>query len=115
MAILVYTTDAEGGFSEADIAGFTEVASVLAPVVEVYNARAVSLAVAEAYLGARTGRRVLEGQITRGDIEAIDAAILVSDIRNWTGLNTRLEPEAALALANRYFEVIAHAVEINGG
>ncbi len=114
-ANLVVTTDAEGGFSDPDIDRVTEIASVLAPIVEVANARQVSLAVAEAYLGARTGRRVLEGQITRGDIERIDAAILVSDIRDWTGLNQRLPAEEALALANRYFEVIAEAVEANDG
>ena len=112
---LVVTTDAAGGFSDPDIERVTEIASVLAPIVEVFGSRRVSLAVAEAYLGPRTGRRVLEGQITRGDIERIDAAILVSDIRDWTGLNNRLPAEAALALANRYFEVIAEAVESNDG
>ena len=113
LATLVVTTDAAGGFSDPDIGRFTEIASFLAPIVEVFSARRVSLAVAEAYLGSRTGRRVLEGRITRGDIETIDAAILVSDIRDWTGLNSRLSAETALALANSYFEVIAEAVESN--
>ena len=114
-ASLVVTTDAASGFSDADIEQVSEIASVLAPIVEVFHSRRVSLAVAEAYLGPRTGRRVLEGQITRGDIERIDAAILVSDIRDWTGLNNRLPAEEALALANRYFEIIAEAVESNEG
>ena len=112
---LVVTTDAAGGLSDPDIERVTEVAAVLAPIVEVFGLRRVSLAVAEAYLGSRTGRRVLEGKITRGDIERIDAAILVSDIRDWTGLNERLPAEEALALANRYFEIIVEAVESNGG
>ena len=114
-ALLVFTTDVAGGFSDADIEGFTQIASVLAPITEVFNSKSVSLAVAEAYLGARTGQRVLNGQITRGDIETTTAAILVSDIRDWTGLNARVAAETALALANRYFEVIAEAVEANGG
>ncbi len=114
-ANLVVTTDREAGFSDPDIERVTEIASVLAPIVEVFNSRQVSLAVAEAYLGARTGRRVLEGRITRGDVERIDAAILVSDIRDWTGLNDRLPAEEALALANRYFEIIAEAVDSHGG
>lgn len=114
-AILVVTTDAKGGFSDLDIARFTEIAAVLAPITEVFGSRNVSVAVAEAYLGPRTGQRVLNGQITRGHIEKISAAVLVSDIRDWTGLNNRLSAEAALALANRYFEVISEAVEANGG
>ena len=114
-ALAVFNTDTPGGFSDKDIDGFTEIAKILAPIIEVFNSRSVSLAVAEAYLGARTGQRVLEGQITRGDIEKIDAAILVSDIRDWTGLNNRVAAETALALANRYFEIIAEAVEAHGG
>ncbi len=114
-AIMTFVTDAAGGFSNRDIKGFTEIASILAPVAEVYKARRVSVAVAEAYLGPRTGKLVLEGRITRGDIEKIDAAILVSDIRDWTGLNDRVPAETAVALANAYFEIVAEAVETNGG
>ena len=114
-AILVVTTDRAGGFSDHDIAGFTRVAAFLAPVVEVISARMVATAVADAYLGPRTGRRVLDGRITRGDVETIDAAVFVSDIRDWTGINNRLGAVDALALANRYFELIAEAVEARGG
>ena len=115
VATLVFATDVAGGFSDPDIEGFTRIASVLAPIAEVFGSKRVSLAVAEAYLGPRTGQRVLDGQITRGHIEKIDAAILVSDIRDWTGLNNRMTAERALALANRYFELVAEAVEANGG
>lgn len=114
-ASLVFNTDADGGFSDADIEGFTEIASVLTPIAEVYSTRRISLAVAEAYLGPRTGRRVLDGQITRGHIETINAAILVSDIRDWTGLNSRMPAGDAVALANSYFEIITQAVEAHGG
>lgn len=114
-ANLVFTTDVTGGFTDADIEKFSEIASVLAPIAEVFNTRRISLAVAEAYLGPRTGRRVLDGQITRGHIDSINAAIMVSDIRDWTGLSNRLPAADALALANTYFEIIAEAVETNDG
>lgn len=115
MAILACSTDRAGGFCDSDMAQITKVASVLAPIAEVFSEKRVSAAVANAYLGARTGQRVLNGQITRGDIEKIRAAILISDIRDWTGLNMSLSGEEALALANRYFEILADAVECNGG
>jgi adenylate cyclase len=114
-AILSMASDADGGLSEADIAAFTRICDVLAPIVEVYRMRHIAAVVAEAYLGQRTGRKVLDGHITRGDIETINAAILVSDIRDWTGLNSRLPADEVLACANRYFEVIAEAVEARGG
>ncbi len=114
-AVLVLVSDATDGFSDGDITGYLKLAALLAPIIEVFANRDVGLAVAEAYLGPRTGRRVLEGQITRGNIEKIDAAILISDIRGWTVLNNRLPAGAALALANRYFEIVVTAVEANGG
>lgn len=112
---VVFVTDRQDGFSNWDIAGFDRLTSALAPVIEVFNVRKISTTVAEAYLGPRTGQRVMSGQITRGDVETITAAVLVSDIRDWTGLNNRLSGEEALALANRYFEIIAEAVEAHEG
>ncbi len=114
-AIMVFNTDAAVGFSDLDIANLTEIASAMAPIVEVISLKHVTRAIAEAYLGPRTGQRVLDGQITRGQIDTITAAILVSDIRDWTGLNDRLGAADALTLANRYFEVVAEAVEAHGG
>ncbi len=114
-ANIVFTTDVAGGFNDTDIDKLTKISAVLAPVAEVFSSKRIALAVAEAYLGPRTGRRVLEGQITRGHIDRINAAIMVSDIRDWTGLSSRVATEDALALANQYFEIIAEAVEANGG
>ena len=114
-ASLVFTSDTAGGFTEHDIDNFSRIAAVLTPVAEVFSTRRISLAVAEAYLGPRTGRRVLDGQITRGHIEHINAAIMVSDIRDWTGLSNRMDVNDALALANAYFDIISGAVEKNGG
>ena len=115
VAIVVFNTDTEGGYTDDDIIQFERLSAFLAPIIEVYSARNVSHAVAHAYLGQRTGQRVLDGQITRGHIENINAAILISDIRNWTGLNNNVSSEKALSLANDYFEVIADAVAGNGG
>ncbi len=112
---LVFVTDAADGFSPTDIVGFDRITAVMAPIAEVLRLKRVSAAVAEAYLGPRTGRRVLDGQITRGHIETIHAAILFSDIRDWTGLNSRLPAETTQAMANRYFEVIVGAVEDQDG
>lgn len=114
-AVLVLVSDSAEGFSDGDVTSYLKLASILAPIVEVFSRRDVAVAVAEAYLGQRTGQRVLDGRITRGDIEKIDAAILISDIRGWTTLNNRLPAEEALALANRYFEIVVEAVEAHGG
>ena len=114
-AIIAYTTVRPGGFDNSDVTQLTRLATMLAPIAEVFSEKRVSRAVTQAYLGNRTGQRVLNGQIRRGDIEQIEAAILMSDIRDWTGWNTRVSGEEALAMANRYFDVICDAIEDNGG
>lgn len=113
--IPVFVTCRAGGFTDADIAAFHRISETLAPIAEVYCLQIISAAVAEAYLGRRSGRRVLSGQITRGHIDTLQSAILISDIRGWTTLNARLGAAAALALANRYFGIMGAAVEDHGG
>lgn len=114
-AILVVVSDRPEGFSDHDVTCLEEVAKAFAPIAEVQNLKHISEAVAKAYLGPRTGPQVLEGKITRGDVETVEAAVLVSDLRGWTDLNSRLGPEAAMEHANRYFEILSQAVESNGG
>ncbi|MEL7093617.1 MAG: adenylate/guanylate cyclase domain-containing protein [Pseudomonadota bacterium] len=102
-------------FSDDDIELLDTVADVLGPVVEAWTHHHLATAIATSYLGPRTGRRVLDGQITRGDIETTEAAILFSDIRGWTALNAAESPDSVLSIANRYFEVMSDAIDANNG
>ncbi|MGI9367643.1 MAG: adenylate/guanylate cyclase domain-containing protein [Ruegeria sp.] len=113
--ILVVATDRPGGFDDADIDGIQILSMALAPLAEVHRLKTLSSAVTAAYLGERTGQRVLGGQITRGHIDAIEAAILFSDIRGWTDLNAKYPVEQTVELANRYFELIDQSVTAHGG
>ncbi|MFL4468862.1 adenylate/guanylate cyclase domain-containing protein [Tateyamaria armeniaca] len=112
--MVIFVADGPG-FSDDDIALLDTLSDVLAPVVEAHRHDHLATAIATSYLGPRTGRRVLEGQITRGDIETIEAAILFSDIRGWTALNATRPAGEALEIANRYFEVISDAVDSHDG
>lgn len=112
--IIIFAADGPG-FSEEDIALLDIISEVLAPVVEAQRHDHMANAIATSYLGPRTGQHVLDGQITRGDIEQIEAAILFSDIRGWTALNATQPAEQALDVANRYFEVMSDAIDNNGG
>ncbi|WP_299044174.1 adenylate/guanylate cyclase domain-containing protein [uncultured Tateyamaria sp.] len=113
--VVAYGTAHPKGFTDHDIAQMTRLADALAPVIESYAQHYKATAIAKSYLGPRTGQRVLDGQITRGDIETIEAAILFSDIRGWTALNATEPPDQVLDIANRYFEVMSDAIDNNGG
>ena len=103
------------GFGADDITLLDTLSEVLAPIVAARRHDHMATAIATRYLGPRTGQRVLDGQITRGDIEQTEAAILFSDIRGWTALNASQSAEHVLDVANRYFEVMSDAIDNNGG
>lgn len=113
--ILMVVSEATTGFSNADIALIDTLTHAIAPVAEAHGNFHLATAIATAYLGPNTGQRVLDGQITRGDIETTEAAILFSDIRGWTTLNAAETPERVLEIANSYFEVMSDAVDNHGG
>ena len=114
-AVFIFNGKGESGFTEADLAGFERIANALAPLIDLHVTRRTAQAVAETYLGKRTGRLVLEGRITRGNIETMEAAIFVSDIRGWTEINRLHDPDEVVAIANAYFETMAEAIESHGG
>jgi adenylate cyclase len=58
---------------------------------------------------------VLQGQIERGDVERMRAAIWFSDIRDFTARSQALGVAGTVALLNEYFEIIGEAVEAEGG
>jgi adenylate cyclase len=58
---------------------------------------------------------VLAGQIRRGHTDKIHAAIWLSDMRGFTKLADRLEPQALVDLLNRYFDCQVPPILDNGG
>lgn len=113
--LMVLVTDHADGFSDHDITQFQHLADLLAPAAEIIRLKHDTRSITEAYLGPRTAARVLSGQITRGHVDTIRAAILFSDIRGWTAINTRLPPSKTVAIANRYFDILTDAVTAHNG
>ena len=55
------------------------------------------------------------GEIRRGHVEAIRAAIWLSDMRGFTALAERLPPQELVDLLNRYFDCQVPAIIDYGG
>ncbi|MBM3567730.1 MAG: adenylate/guanylate cyclase domain-containing protein [Alphaproteobacteria bacterium] len=104
-----------GGFDDDDIAKFEALAEALSPIVETFMVDRLAGVVASTYIGPRSGARVLDGAIKRGDIEQLRAAIWFSDIRGWSRLTRDLPPAEAVARANAYFETVENAIGEAGG
>lgn len=112
---VILTSKSPGGFSNQDIEKFIQLSSYIAPVFEVYAIRRMAGAIIDTYVGRRTGKRVLSGQIKRGDGETIHAAVWFSDLRNFTPLTEKLPAKELIALLNTYFEAVSAAVTARGG
>src|SRR5256885_1949719 len=77
--MLSYVTDRPGGFTESEVADLTRISQRLPVLFDMFSQRTIARNVLNAYLGAKTGRKVLEGQIRRGTGEEISAVLWSSD------------------------------------
>ena len=65
------------------------------------HAGRVSTEILGVYLGGRTARRVLAGEVRRGTGRAIEAAILLADLRGFTSLASRAPAARVVDMAGR--------------
>ncbi len=114
-ATWILATDHPDGFMAYDLSNFARIAIFLAPLIEVLALERSARSLLVTYLGRRSGQRVFDGQVKRGDGEQIEAAIWYSDLRDFTAISEALDHRALLNLLNQYFEIINTAVSAHGG
>jgi adenylate cyclase len=112
---MTVATRAKGGFTPQALAALQALLPAIALNLDIIALGRIAENVLGAYLGERSGKRVLEGAIRRGSGETIDAIVWVSDMRDYTGLSDRLSGPDMIRLLNAYFERLAEAVQTNGG
>ena len=99
--VATWSTRQPGGFTPKQFADLESVIAPLARVAEIRALRRTSENLIDTYVGHQTGERILAGKIRRGYVEAIRAAIWLSDMRGFTesvgeivaaGFDRSLEP-----------------------
>ena len=70
---------------------------------------------ADVYLGRQTGRRVLMGEIVRGQTEDIESGLMFCDVRGFTQLTERIGGAAIVDVMNELFAIIGQHAEARGG
>jgi adenylate cyclase len=113
--VVSWVSRSPGGWTDDEIAGIRRLQSRLALVVRLALRKSLAENVLSAYLGEDAGRRVLAGQIRRGDGEDIEAVIWFSDLRSSTRLAESLGKDDFLELLNHFFECTAGAVQASRG
>jgi adenylate cyclase len=115
LPVVTFATDRPSGFSDADIVDLTRLVDMIGAVTEMHIERSVAETVANTYLGRQIGQRVLKGAIRRGEGEEIKAVLWFSDLRDFTGMNERMQPAELLELLNNYLQIIGDALAKHGG
>jgi adenylate cyclase len=113
--MVTYVTDRTGGFTAQEIADLTRVSQRLSLLADLRNQRRIAGNILTAYLGPKTGPKVLAGQIRRGTGEEITAVLWSSDLRGFTALSDRLPGTQMIALLNALFDAQATAIAGHGG
>jgi len=112
---VTWSTRQAGGFTAEQLASIESVIAPLARVAENRALRRVAGNLLDTYVGRHAGARIMAGKIRRGHVEAIGAAIWLSDMRGFTALSERLAPQELVDLLNRYFDCQVPAILEAGG
>ena len=115
MNAITFATRARSGFGTAGLAAIGESLGLLGRLYEAHIQRSNARTLLETYLGRRSGGRVLEGSVHRGDGEDIEAAIWLADLRDSTTMIERLPRPLYLDMLNVFFDATAGSVAGRGG
>jgi adenylate cyclase len=110
-----WTTDAPGGFTDAQIAALCRLVPSLALAVKCASLARIAETLVETYLGRDAGRRVLSGRIMRGVAERIGAVLWYSDLQSFSRISETAEPDEIIPFLNDYSEAIISSVHEAGG
>ena len=110
-----WSTDAADGFDEDSLQALRELVPSVALAIKCMSLGRVAATLVDVYLGHETGRRVLQGQMSRGVAERIHAALWYSDLRDFTKISEQIPPEEIIPMLNDYAEAVISSVQAAGG
>ena len=110
-----WSTDMPGGFGDDMIEALLQIQNSLAVASKMAVLGKLADNMVTTYLGGNAGKRVLSGQIRRGDGETIRAALVMGDMRSSTMLAEKAGRQAYIDTLNEFFDAIATPFNRNGG
>jgi len=110
-----WTTDSPGGFSESTIGALLRMQNHLAVAAKMAVLNKLADNMLTTYVGGDAGKRVLRGQVKRGDGDTIRAALVMADMRGSTKLAETVGRESYIETLNHFFDAIAAPFNRAGG
>ncbi len=112
---MTFATKEPQGFSAQDIMILRLIAPTFSLVMELRGTRIMLDDLLRIYVGEEPKKRILSGEVRRGEVVSIRSAILFADMRGFTALSTKLDEEATADLLNRFYDCVVPAIEAEGG
>src|SRR5262249_21067709 len=110
-----WATRRPGGFGAAGMALFDAVLPAYAAIAESKALIRFIGGILNTYVGEEAGRLILDGQVRRGDVRTITAALMLWDMRDFSLMSDRLSPRAVVRTLNQYFDCVIPPVREFGG
>ncbi len=112
---LSWATREPAGFSAEDLRLFDDLLPAYAAIAEIKSLRRFVINMLNTYEGREPGELILKGQIQRGDVRTITAALMLVDLRGFTTLSDNMEPAMVIEALNRYFDCVIPPVTKRNG
>lgn len=115
LSAVTFCTARRGGFTATERLALERIVPALRNLCELRTLRKVELTLLDTYVGPVTAQRILAGRIRRGQVETLEAALMLCDLRGFTDLSNRLPAPRVIALLNDYFDQVVPAITEAGG
>ncbi|MGA8381413.1 MAG: adenylate/guanylate cyclase domain-containing protein [Stellaceae bacterium] len=110
-----FTTDRAEGFDDDHIVLLRAVLPAASLALMADAGHTIASGLLAAYLGADAGKRVHQGAVARGSVEAIRAVLWYADIRGFTSIADRTPGLAVIEMLDEAFETLTAALRAHGG
>ncbi len=110
-----WATDRPGGFTDNMIKVLLRLQESLAVAAKMAVLAKLADNMMTTYLGPSSGKRVLSGQVRRGDVEQTRAVLVMGDMRDSTALAETVGKQDYVDTLNQFFDAIAAPFNNNGG
>ncbi|MEH6718466.1 MAG: adenylate/guanylate cyclase domain-containing protein [Aurantimonas endophytica] len=113
--VITFATDMPDGFSGEEKLFLQDLLPAFSLVSEIRLKNRLARTLLETYVGPHASDEILAGAITRGSGRSVSAAIMVCDLRDFTGISELWPRDDVIDLLNEYFDAVCEPVERRGG
>ncbi len=110
-----WATDAQGGFTDNMVKTLLRLQESLAVAAKMAVLAKLADNMLTTYLGPSSGKRVLAGQVRRGDADQLRAVLVMGDMRDSTALSESVSRQDYVETLNQFFDAVAAPFNANGG